>query len=705
MKAFRPAVPVMLSAMALLLASGPALGVTTKTWKVSGREAFLSADLESLAVTSDGLVTLAPAFDEVKGMEAAYVWSLTAGRDGGIRAGTGSGGVVYAVTRDQARVLHDSPALSIESMAMGRDGTLYAGTAPDALILAIAADGTARTFADLPGRHVWGIQVDGSGRVVAATGDPATIYRIESGGQPTVLYEGTTTHFTSLALLGNTVLAGVDEEGLLYAIEGEGRVRVLMDAKEEEVKALAVTADGTVFAAVNPASGPAEPPSSGSASSSPAPRPAVYRIRPNGVVEPVWTSPDPNIQALVIGPEGTLLAATGAAEAGGIFRIEPDLLRWSLLGRPGPPQLLSLVSASDALWIGTGSPGRLYRGTLAGSPAGVLLSTVYDAKQVSDWGVLRWLTEGGPGDGVSFRTRTGNSSVPDATWSDWSSAVSDADGSSIASPPGRFIQWEGTFRRSSGATPALREVTVAFLEKNLAPVIRTLEVSPSGGNLARGGDGGGPQPVIQNLPGNVRAEFSLTNSFSRTAATDDEAAWMRRYRTVRWEASDPNDDPLLYRVEHRGQGENAWRLVKEDLKDPLYVWDTAQVPDGSYKIRVVASDAPQNAPFESRTAEMESDYFTVDNTAPVVDGLTARLEGGKLKVTARVSDAVGPLKRAEVSVDGGDWEIVHPVDRIFDQKTEEVSVDVEVKGDGEHLVILRAVDATGNIGLGRASTR
>ena len=68
---FRPAVPALMTAVALFLASEAAFGVTTKTWKVSGREAFLSADLESLAVTSDGLVTLAPAFDEVQGMEAA----------------------------------------------------------------------------------------------------------------------------------------------------------------------------------------------------------------------------------------------------------------------------------------------------------------------------------------------------------------------------------------------------------------------------------------------------------------------------------------------------------------------------------------------------------------------------------------------------------------------------------------------------------
>jgi hypothetical protein len=251
----------------------------------------------------------------------------------------------------------------------------------------------------------------------------------------------------------------------------------------------------------------------------------------------------------------------------------------------------------------------------------------------------------------------------------------------------------------------LREVALAYLEKNLPPVIRALDIAAAGGQVARGGDAGGPQPVVQNLPGNVRAEFSLNSAFSRSAATDEEAAWMRRYRTVKWEASDPNEDPLRYNVDYRGRNETNWRQVEKELKDPVYVWDTSQVPDGNYKVRVVATDAPQNAPSEVQTAEMESDFVLVDNTAPVVHPLTASIEGGKLKVTARVSDAAGPLRRAEVSVDGGDWVIVHPVDRIFDQKVEEVSATLDVTGAGEHLIVVRGIDITGNIGLGRATAR
>ena len=51
------AVPVMLGV--LPARSG---AVSTETWRVSGRDGFMGADLESLAISSDGIVMLAPAF-------------------------------------------------------------------------------------------------------------------------------------------------------------------------------------------------------------------------------------------------------------------------------------------------------------------------------------------------------------------------------------------------------------------------------------------------------------------------------------------------------------------------------------------------------------------------------------------------------------------------------------------------------------------
>lgn len=680
-------------------AAAPCGAVSTETWRVSGRDAFLAAHLESLSVSSDGVVTLAPAFEAVEGLDAAYVWCLAVAPDGTLRAGTGNSGALFTVAGGQARRLHDGVALENESLVFGRDGTLYVGSAPDATILAVAPDGTARVFADLPERHVWGLLLEPSGSLLAATGERARIYRIDAAGNPSPVYEGSADHFTCLARREGEILAGTDGDGLLLAIASGGKARVLLDAAEPEIKALAVAPDGTIYAAANPGPGEVSREGAGKGGN----RPTIYRVLSNGVVEPIWTCPDATIHAILLAPDGSLLAGTGDGEAGGVYRVEADGQRWSLLGRPGPPQVLSLGLAGEALLVGTGSPGRVYRGALRGSPVGTLLSEVRDVKQVADWGVLRWERVEGDGGGILFRTRSGNSGQPDATWSDWSAPLSEPDGSSVTSPAGRFIQWEAAFQRGSSGSPALREVTVAYAEKNLAPVIRSLEFSAAGAPLARGGDSSGPQPVVQTLPGNVRAEYSVSAAASRGPASDEEAAWARRYRTIRWEAADPNEDLLVYRLEYRARGEEGWRLIEKRLEDAIYTWDTARVPDGHYWLRVIASDEAQNMPGEERTATRESRCLVVDNTPPTVEGLAATLDGGRLKVTARLADGVGPLKKAELALDGGEWRVVQPLDRVFDEAVEEVSVDVEVAGAGEHQVLLRVSDQAGNVGVGRAS--
>ncbi len=690
------------AALLLCAVAGSAGAVTTDTWKVSGSAAFLATDLESLSVSSEGVVTPAPAFEEVEDFDADYVWSLAASGDR-VWAGTGSGGALFRVDGRAARLVHDSIALQVESIAIGRDGTVYAGTAPDATILAIAADGTARTFADLPERHVWAMAFDASGNLLAATGDRARLYRIGAGGAAEVLYEGEGDHFTSLAVRGSTILLGAGEKGLLYSLDDKGRATVLMDADEEEVKGIILLADGSVIAAVNPPVGSAGGGKSGDAASAKKPSPVLYRIRPNNVVEPVWTATESVIQAIAADPEGRVYAATGGGESGGIYRVDPATGDWALLSRPGPPQILSLAVSGGVLHAGSGSPGKVYRGALGGSPVGRMTSEVRDMKQVADWGVLRWQRADRDGGGsIAFRTRTGNTADPDGTWSDWSSPLTGAAGSQVTSPAARFIQWRAEFKRGGEGAPALREVTLSSLARNRAPVVRSFDVSAPGLPLGRGGDSG-PQPVIQSLPGNVRAEFSVASQSGRGPAPDEDAAWARRYRTLRWDASDPNDDPMMYTLEYRGGADAAWRPLEDDLKEPLYVFDSSQVEDGVYRFRVTASDAPRNPPGEALEGSRETDFVVVDNTVPVIDALTARVDGAKIRVTAKLRDALSPIKQLEISTDGENWRPVHPVDRVMDELEEDISVDLDLPAKTPVTVILRVADLAGNVGTARVS--
>ncbi|HEX7878077.1 MAG TPA: hypothetical protein VF720_01630, partial [Candidatus Eisenbacteria bacterium] len=406
--------------------------------------------------------------------------------------------------------------------------------------------------------------------------------------------------------------------------------------------------------------------------------------------------PDATIQAMIAGPDGQLLVGTGG-EKSGLYRVDPISRDWSLLARTTAPLILSLARTGNTLYIATGSPGRVYRAGLAGSPTGKLLSIVHDAKQTSDWGVVSWDDDAADGRGISIRTRSGNTEKPDATWSAWSAPLSDARGSSITSPPARYIQWEAVLTGNA----ALSAVTVSWAEKNLPPLVSRITVSESGGTLQRGGDNGGPQPVVQALPGNVRAEFSVSTQGSRRSASDEESSWARRYRTIRWEASDPNDDGLEYRLQYRARGETAWQLLDEELTEPIYVLDTTRLPDGAFAVRVSVSDRPDNSPGEEKTAQRESEFFLVDNAPPVVEGLTATAAGDSLDVGARVADASGSIKSAEISLDGEEWRRLLPLDRVWDEGSEEIRVTIARPSKDAGDLLIRAFDDTGNKGVGR----
>jgi len=145
----------------------------------------------------------------------------------------------------------------------------------------------------------------------------------------------------------------------------------------------------------------------------------------------------------------------------------------------------------------------------------------------------------------------------------------------------------------------------------------------------------------------------------------------RDYIAVRWSAHDDNDDDLVYSILYRGDNENEWKLLKDNISDKYYSWDSSLLPDGGYMVKVIASDAPSHSPEDALSDEKISPRFEVDSTPPQVEALQAKVEGGAMHVSFRAADPFSPIKRAEYSIDAGDWHYVEPVGQISDSPTEE----------------------------------
>ena len=46
---------------------------------------------------------------------------------------------------------------------------------------------------------------------------------------------------------------------------------------------------------------------------------------------------------------------------------------------------------------------------------------------------------------------------------------------------------------------------------------------------------------------------------------------------------------------YRREGESAWKTLRKAIPETILVWDTTTVPNGTYFVKIVASDAPANS--------------------------------------------------------------------------------------------------------------
>jgi hypothetical protein len=79
--------------------------------------------------------------------------------------------------------------------------------------------------------------------------------------------------------------------------------------------------------------------------------------------------------------------------------------------------------------------------------------------------------------------------------------------------------------------------------------------------------------------------------------------------------------------------------------------------------------------------------------------------GAGVEVAFEAADAASSLRRAEYSLDAGPWTPVASEDGIIDSPQERFTVRLDSVPPGEHLLVLRVVDAAGNAGLARVVLR
>lgn len=731
--------PVVLTILCLSI-SALSFAEGTRTWEQSKYEEFLKGTSHGVAISSDGFLQLAPAFKLVASTPSNAVWATAVGPQGEIYAATGAPARVYRIEAGKAPgTIFQPQELQVQALVVDKNGVLYAATNPDGKIYKLEHSGTgvaivgvgsengrgagsttksnksesewnSSVFFDPQTKYIWSLALDEAGNLYVATGDHGQIFRVSPNGEHSLFFQSDEPHIRVLAFdaQGN-LIAGCDGSGLIYRITPKGEGFVLYSAPKREITSLAIDSTGNIYAAADgekrsggspnvtvaiPAPSPSEktPSGPGLGSSASAPESSVtlnsssasipggseiYKIAPDGSPTRLWNSHDDLVYALAFDPQGRLLAGTG--NKGEIFQIT-GREDYTVLIKAEANQVTAFANVPGrGLYASTSNLGKIFLMSSAPDAEGSFESDVFDSQVFSKWGRAELRGKGN----VELFARSGNVDNPDRNWSTWKKIDLKKD-AEIAAPPARFLQWKAILHPGE-PVPRVDSVTLNYLQKNVAPEFDDVVVTPSTRYQApQRPPGLDPGQRFDPQPNPIHDRESIG---------------------VKWTARDDNDDQMVYFVYYRGDGQSRWLLLKDNLTEKFYSFDASLLPDGGYTIKVVASDAPSHSPGDALSSERESDRFEVDTTPPEIQDLKAsheggKAQGGKVHVQFRAVDSFSPIKRAEYSLDAGDWHFVEPVGQLSDSKTESYDFSLPLSGEAagqEHVVVVRAFDRYDNV--------
>ncbi len=745
--------------LSIFVLSSFAVAEGTLTWEQSKFEDLIKGTAHGIAFRSGGGLELAPAFKALATSPSTYIWSIASDAAGNIYVAAGAPARVYRITPDgKMTTIFEPQELQVQTLVVTKSGIVYAATAPDGKVYRIAttksssasearsakADATkasdassttsswsAAVYFDPGAKYIWDLALDATDNLYVATGDHGEIYKVSANGQHSLFFKSDEVHIRVLALdpKGN-LIAGSDGSGLVYRISPMGEAFVLYSAPKKEITALAIDSAGNIYAAgagekragtappglninlappaqnapaigggiiISPApSAPAQPfPSPGTGATGGS---EIYRIAPDGAPEHLWSSHDDLVYALGFDQRGRLLAGTG--NRGHIFAIN-GVDDFTDLVRASASQITAFAPApGGGLYVSSSNLGKIFVLGPGPESEGSYESDVFDAHIFSRWGRSSMRGVGN----VELYARSGNVDNPDRNWSPWT-RVDLAANSELNVPPARFIQWKSVLH-AGAAAPHVDDVLVNYLPKNIAPEVDDIMVQL----------GYRYQPVPRATGTDATPPGQQRFDTPPTAVRDHDSIG------IRWSAHDDNDDQLVYSVYYRGDGETRWLLLKSGLTDRFYSFDSSLLPDGGYTVMLVASDAPSHSPGDALYAQKVSARFEVDNTSPAIENLSAVLEGKAaearhIHIHFRANDSFSTIKRAEFSLDGGDWQFVDPVGQLSDSKTEDYDFRVPVPQPeaeptpmveaiaGDHVVVVRAYDRFDNLATAKTLIR
>lgn len=245
------------------------------------------------------------------------------------------GGIAPAPERRElARIAGESLGLSV---VRSSTGDLWVGTALSGTVWKVPKGGGAPVpAATMAGVATFALAAGTKGEVWAAASPGGAVVRVDrvgADGRPAVVFETGQSYVWALVPAPDGALwVATGPEGKLFRVAAPSspapKGELVLDSAEPNIRALALAADGTLFAGTD-----------GHA--------LVYRIAPGRKAEVLGDAPNPEVAALLAEPDGSVLVLSTAGE--GV--------------REAPPA--TTIPAATAAATGSGTPGDVPAGTVS----------------------------------------------------------------------------------------------------------------------------------------------------------------------------------------------------------------------------------------------------------------------------------------------------------------------------------------------------
>ncbi|MCX7000277.1 MAG: hypothetical protein NT106_08305 [Candidatus Sumerlaeota bacterium] len=705
-------------------------GSTTKVFRHKSFGDFSSGELKSTSLTSDGKLFPAPAFQKIGTTEEGLVWRIISRPDGAFYFSTGNEGKIFILEKNKKAELYcDLEEVAAFALALDAKGILYAGASPGGKIYRIAQKEKTELFFDTKQEYVWDLLFDAEGNLFAATGTEGKLFKIKPDSTGEIYFECPDKNIMDIMTLSrikdSSIFMATQDKGRIYKVYEKGRAFVLYDSGSDEVRALAEGEEGFLYAAINMAktitpqptapeqrkesdspdemSETPEKPQKGEPTRLMLPlvvgkKSGIIKLDISGYVWPVLDAPESPIHCLLYDAASKCPIA-GIGEKGKLYQAE-EFNKYTAIMATDEKYILSLLQTDKGLFYGTGEAAAVYSLNWKDLSRGEYISSAQDAGTAVKWGMLRIEGRFPHGTSVKFSTRGGNTTEPDKSWSDWTKEEPLNTQAMIMSPVARVLQYKLLLSgRDENTYPVVQQVEAYYIPPNRAPIFEQIEISREG----KPAPAPAPRPVPkEKMEGKPESKQSPSSSDS-SATIDAKANSNPQKVKINWKVNDPEGDQMRYTLYYKGEDEALWKKIEDKLDKNTYDFSTAPLPDGHYRIKVVATDLPSNP----KTAAMESEYvseiFIVDNTPPqFVEELTYdRREKNSIVVHAAVEDKLSIISSAQYSVNAGDWFNLLPVDEIFDSERETFSFSLTDLKQEEVTITLMVTDEEGNTVVGK----